>query len=429
MYALAKELFPICRSITGEGVRATLKILARDLPGLEIHEVPSGTKCFDWTVPQEWNIRGAHIVDPDGKKIVDFADNNLHVVGYSEPIDREMSRDELGEHLHSRPDMPFHIPYVTSYYTRNWGFCVTHEQRSRMGPGIYKVKIDSTLAPGRLTYAELRLPGRVKDEVLLSTYICHPSMANNEVSGPVVAAALGRWLSSLPGRRLSYRILFVPETIGSIVYLSRHLPELRERVIAGYMVTCVGDDRGYSFLPTRKGNTLADHTAQHILKHVDPDFRTYSFAYDRGSDERQYCAPGVDLPVATVCRSLYAQYPEYHTSADNLQVISASGLSGGFTALQRCIAALEAHGYPRTTVLCEPHLGPRGLYPATSGVGAHDVNHWDIQNLFAYADGTRSLLEIADLLNRPVWFLQDALKRLVSAGVMTVEPQRAGEGR
>lgn len=361
-----------------------------------------------------------------GRKVVDFADNNLHVVGYSEPVECEISREDLNEHLHSRPDMPWHIPYVTTYYQRGWGFCLSHYARTRLGPGIYKVKIDSTLAPGHLTYAELRLPGQVQDEVLLSTYICHPSMANNEVSGPVVATALGQWLSSLKNRRLSYRILFIPETIGSIVYLSRHLAELRERVIAGFMVTCVGDDRAYSFLPSRNGNTLADNMARHVLKHMEADYRTFSFAYDRGSDERQYCAPGVDLPVATIARSLFAQYPEYHTSADDLQLISPAGLAGGFTALQRCIGALESHAYPRTGVLCEPHLAPRGLYPKTSGAGVYDVNHWDIQNLVAYADGSRSLLEIAEILNRPVWILEEALNRLIAAGVMTTTPRPSG---
>jgi aminopeptidase-like protein len=403
-----------------------LNIIKRELPGLQISEVPSGTKCFDWTVPPEWNIRSAHIIDPSGRKIVDLADNNLHVVGYSEPVDREISREELDQHLHSTPDMPSHIPYVTSYYKRRWGFCVSQEQRARMGPGTYKVKIDSTLEPGHLTYAELRLPGQTQDEVLLSTYICHPSMANNELSGPVVATALGQWLSSLPNRRLSYRILFIPETIGSIVYLSRHLAELRERVIAGYMVTCVGDDRMYSFLPSREGNTLADNMARHVLKHMEADYHTYGYAYDRGSDERQYCAPGVDLPVATIARSLYAQYPEYHTSADNLQFISPAGLAGGFTALQRCLGALEVHVYPKTSVLCEPHLGPRGLYPQTSIAGAYDVNHWDIQNLVAYANGSHSLLEIAEIVNRPVWILEEALKRLVAAGVMTTAPRPSG---
>lgn len=421
-------MFPICRSLTGDGVRRTLQILKRELPELEVTEVPSGTKCFDWTVPDEWNIRGGHIIDPSGRKIVDFADNNLHVVGYSVPVDREISREDLDQHLHSNPDLPAHIPYVTSYYHRRWGFCVPHDLRTRMGPGTYRVKIDSTLGPGHLTYGELRLPGRTREEVLLSTYICHPSLANNEISGPVIAAALAQWLASLKQRRLSYRILFIPETIGSIVYLSRHLDELKERVVAGYMITCVGDDKAYSFLPSREGNTLADEMARHVLKHMVGDYQTYSFAYDRGSDERQYCAPGVDLPVATIARSLYAQYPEYHTSADNLQFISPAGLAGAYTAIQRCLAALDAHGYPRTGVLCEPHLGPRGLYPHTSGAGTYDVNHWDIQNLVAYADGSRSLLEIAEIVERPVWILEEALNRLIAAGVMTTSLRPAGAG-
>lgn len=426
MYALARELFPICRSITGAGLRATLDILKRELPDLQIVDVPSGTRCFDWVVPPEWNIRAAHIIDPTGRKVVDFADNNLHVVGYSEPVDCEISRQDLDAHLHSLPAMPTAIPYVTSYYKRQWGFCLTHEQRLALGPGTYRVKIDATLKPGHLTYGELRLPGATEHEVLLSTYICHPSMANNEVSGPVVTVALAQWLAALPQRRLSYRILFVPETIGSIVYLSRHVAELKARVVAGYVVTCVGDARAYSYLPSRAGNTLADQVARHVLKHTEPDYRTYDYAYHRGSDERQYCAPGVDLPVATIARSLYAQYPEYHTSADDLGIISPEGLSGAFTVFQRCLSALDSDTYPHASFLCEPHLGPRGLYPSTGGMKEYGLEHWDVQNVIAYADGKRSLLEIAELLDRPVWVLQDVLDRVASAGVVSVTPRTFG---
>lgn len=426
MYALARELFPICRSITGDGLRATLHILKRELPALEIVEVPSGTRCFDWTVPPEWNIRAAHIIDPSGRKVVDFADNNLHVVGYSEPVDREMSREQLDAHLHSLPEMPTAIPYVTSYYKRRWGFCLSHNQRMALGPGNYRVKIDATLESGHLSYGELRLPGATEHEVLLSTYVCHPSMANNEISGPVVTTALAQWLAALSDRRLSYRILFIPETIGSIVYLSRHLAEMKRNTIAGYVITCVGDDRGYSYLPSRAGDTLADRMARHVLKHVAPDYRTYSFAYHRGSDERQYCAPGVDLPVATIARSLYAQYPEYHTSADDLSVISPTGLEGSFGVLQRCLGALEADSCPKANFLCEPHLGPRGLYPSTGGMTEYALNHWDVQNIIAYADGTRSLFELAELLDRPVWVLQEALERVVAAGVVSAPPRAFG---
>ena len=416
-HELAKELFPVCRSLTGAGLRETLKRIGSELPGLKVHEVPSGTAAFDWTVPDEWTIRDAFIADESGERIVDFRKHNLHVMGYSEPVDQWMSLDELDAHLYSLPDQPDAIPYITSYYARRWGFSLSHEQRRSLQPGRYHAVIDSDLKPGVLNYAELCLPGRTKEEVFISTYVCHPSMANNELSGPVVTTALAKWLMSLPQRRYTYRIVFIPETIGSIVYLSRNIDYMKRHVVAGYNVTCIGDERCFSYLPSRAGNTLSDRAALHVLKHIDPDFKRYTWL-DRGSDERQYCSPGVDLPVATIMRSKYGEYPEYHTSLDDLSFVTAEGLQGGYDALQQAIAVIESNARLRSEVRCEPQLGKRGLYPtlSTKDSGARVRT---MMNLISYCDGRHTLLDIAELIDAPVAELVEILTPLVDDGLIT----------
>lgn len=414
IHELATELFPICRSLTGNGVRETLKIIQRELPELQIHEVQSGTKAFDWIVPQEWNIRDAYILDPDGIKILDFKQNNLHVVGYSIPVDELISLEKLEEHLHSLPDQPDAIPFVASYYARHWGFCIAHELRMKLKKGIYRVKIDSTLQDGFLTYGELILAGKNTKEVFLSTYVCHPSMGNNELSGPTVTAFLAKWIKEIADRQYTYRIIFIPETIGSIVYLSRNLHEMQNAIVAGFVMTCVGDNRAYSYLPSRAGNTLADRVAVHVLKHLAPNYVSYTFL-DRGSDERQYCSPGVDLPVASVMRTKYHVYPEYHTSKDDLTLITPDGLLGGYEVVRHCLLCIEKNEILQVSVLCEPQLSPRGLYPTLMNQTASVTAMMD---LIAYADGTCDLLEIAQKINQPMWELLKIVEILKANGLL-----------
>jgi aminopeptidase-like protein len=416
MYGWAADLFPINRSLTGDGVRETLAYIKRILPNLTIHEVPSGTQAFDWTVPDEWNVRSAYIEDEKGRRVVDFARSNLHLVGYSTPVDEWMTLAELQPHLYSLPDQPEAIPYITSYYARRWGFCLAHSEREKLKDGKYHVVIDSTLEPGSLTYGELIIPGASDREILLSTYVCHPSMANNELSGPAVTTALARWIQGLAGRTHSYRIVFIPETIGSIVYISRNLDALRARTEAGFVITCTGDERNYSVVRSRHGNTVADRVAKVVLNRHAPDHIDYSYLA-RGSDERQYCSPGVDLPVVSMMRTKHNSYPEYHTSLDDLSLITPAGLAGGFDVMQQCIELLEANGHYRVTTICEPQLGRRGLYPTLSTRGAGYTVR-GMSDILAYADGTKDVIELAEVAGTSPRETVEIVNRLRDAGLL-----------
>ncbi len=415
MFALMRRLFPICRSLTGNGVRETLRII-RELIPLEIHEIPSGTQVFDWTIPEEWNIRDAWVKNERGEKVIDFQKCNLHLLNYSEPFKGKMPLSELQEHLYSLPDQPDLIPYITSYYKRRWGFCLTHKERQKLAEGQYEVFIDSTFENGHLTYADLIIPGQSEKEILLSTYVCHPSMANNELSGPVVAAYLAKTILESAPPHLTCRFVFIPETIGSIAYLSRHLKHLREKVIAGYVLTCVGDPGNFSYLLSREENSLADRAALHVLRQTEKEFSLYDFL-DRGSDERQYCAPGVDLPVGSLMRTKYGQYPEYHTSGDNLDFVKAEALAGTLDKYLLCLATLEQNRTWCHTVLCEPQLGKRGLYPTLSTKkSGEEVKN--MMNLLAYCDGRHDLIAIGDKINAPVWELAPIARRLAEHGLL-----------
>lgn len=417
MYQFAEKLFPIGRSLTGEGVRQSLELIRQQIPELVVRSVPSGTQVFDWTVPQEWEIKEGYIEDAQGNRIIDYHVNNLHVMGYSTPVDQYVSLEELLQYIKVEEDQPEVIPYVTSYYSPRFAFCMSKNQRDSLLPGMYHMVIDSRHFDGVLNYGELLLPGASKKEVLLSTYICHPSMANNEISGPVLVTWLARWLKSLD-RKLSYRIVIVPETIGSITYLSKNLPVMKERTIAGFVLTCVGDDRAYSYLETRKGDTLTDRVMRNVLGFAHPDYKTYSFL-ERGSDERQYNAPGVDLPVCDFCRSKYGEYPEYHTSADDMNLISPEGLEGSLEVMKQVIYALEYNHYYRVTCLCEPQLGKRGLYPTVSRKGIYEEVK-KMTNLIAYADGTEDLIRISSRIGVSVKELIPLVDKLCEAKLLEI---------
>ncbi|MCL2123291.1 MAG: DUF4910 domain-containing protein [Desulfovibrionaceae bacterium] len=416
MYAWARDLFPICRSLTGDGVRRTLHYLGKLLPELAEYEVPSGTECFGWTVPDEWNIRDAYLLDASGRRVIDFQKHNLHVVGYSEPVDTVLGLEELQAHLHSLPDQPDAIPYVTSYYKRTWGFCLTHAQRMTLTEQRYRAVIDSTLQPGHMSYGEVFLPGESGRTILLSTYVCHPSMGNNELSGPVLAAALGRWLRR-ERRRHSYLILFLPETIGAIYYLHRHLPALKKELLAGFVLSCVGDERAYSYLPSRYGDTLADRVLLHVLKAHHPEFTRYSYL-DRASDERQYNAPGAELPVIPFARSLYRYFPEYHSSLDDLSLITPQGLQDSFDTMCTCLNILEYNDKYRSVYPCEPRLDKHGLYPTTSIKGGYSQCVTTIIDFLAHCDGRLDLIDIAERIGVPAEQCRLTAEKLLGAGVI-----------
>ena len=421
MYDLAKKMFPICRSITGNGFRDSLNIIREIVPDIEVHEVPSGTQALDWTVPNEWNCTGGGIYTLSGEKVVDFEDTNLHILGYSTPIDKIIGREELLEHIYTQPEQPDWIPYVTSYYKERWGFCMSENQKQTMKDEQYHVVIKSTLAPGSLTYGDLVISGETEEEILFSTYLCHPSMANNELSGPVVQTELIKYVQSLKNRRYTYRFVFIPETIGSITYCSRNLDVLKQNTRAGFVLSCVGDDLDYSIIESRYADTLADRVLKNVLKYHYPEYKTYSFL-KRGSDEREYCAPGIDLPVCGVCRSKYGVYPEYHTSADNMNFISPEGLNGAYQLMVKVINALEYNYHYKVLCKGEPQLGKRGLYPTISQKGSYD-SVLAMKDLLAYSDGRNDLIGISEIINQPVDVLIPIINKMMDNNLLEAMEQ------
>ena len=418
LHRFATELYPFCRSITGTGIRATLAMIQERIP-LSTFEVPSGTPVFDWTVPKEWNIRDAYVKAPGGRRVVDFQSCNLHVLNYSAPLHATMRLEKLRPHLFTSPDQPDWIPYRTSYYTENWGFCLSHNQMLALEDGDYDVCIDSTLQDGHLTYGEYYLPGRSDDEVLISCHACHPSLANDNLSGLAVATFLAEFLSRRD-LRYSYRFLFIPGTIGAITWLARNRDKT-ERIRHGLVLTCVGDAGAFHYKKSRRGNAEIDRAAAHVLGHCGESAAILEFS-PYGYDERQYCSPGFNLPVGCLMRSVWGTFPEYHTSADNLDFIRPAQLAGSLRVCAAILDLLENNRrYRNLSPYCEPQLGRRNLYGSTSGeVTGEEINArlW-VLNL---SDGLHSLLDIAERSGLSFSTISKATDLLCQSGLLSVVP-------
>ncbi|MDP6376450.1 MAG: DUF4910 domain-containing protein [Pseudomonadales bacterium] len=414
MYRLIEELYPICRSITGNGVRETLRAVHRLLP-IEVYEVASGTQVFDWTVPKEWNIREAYIETLQGERIVDFAHHNLHVLNYSTPIDRDVGLEELKGHLFSLPDHPDWIPYRTSYYNENWGFCLTDNQLRTLNDDAYHVRIDSDLSDGSLTYAEYLIPGESAEEVLISCHICHPSLCNDNLSGIALATYLARELEQRTNR-YSYRFVFIPGTIGSITWLCRNQARARN-IVHGLVVVCVGDDGPFSYKKSRQGDAEIDRMVLNVLSHRDQPFKEIDF-YPYGYDERQYCSPGFNLAVGSLSRSSHGDFPQYHTSADDLTLVSASNLQASLDAYLEVAEGLEGNRtYVNLAPNCEPQLGKRGLYGAVGAQG-EPLDTMTILWVLNLSDGSHSVLDIAERAGLAVAEVQAAARALCESGLL-----------
>ena len=451
MYDFAGKIFPYNRSLTGEGVRQTLADIASNigvpfeaelhttdgvalaesvclskqepsaastvLPSMKIIQIPSGSQVFDWTVPKEWVIREAYVEDEGGNRIIDFKKHNLHVLGYSAPVDEWVSLEELKKHVYTEPSQPEVIPYVTSYYKERYGFCMSQKQLDSLQEGKYHMYVDSEFIDGNLELAEVILPGATDREIMFTTYFCHPSMGNNECSGLALQAELIRYVAAMPDRKYTYRFVFNPETIGAIAYLSQGnmVKHLQDKLMAGFVLSCVGDSYDYSMIESKYADTLADKALKTILKQQEK-YTVYDF-HERGSDERQYNAPGVDLPVVCFCRSKFGEFPEYHTSADDMHYISPEGFQGSFVAMTDLIEALETNAYYKMRVLCEPQLGKRGLYSDISRKGTYDGIMLQ-RDVISYADGRNDLFDMCERFGAHTADVVAVVKRLIAHDLM-----------
>lgn len=393
MFGLMKRLFPICRSITGDGLRQSLQIIQEYIP-LTLHEVSTGTQVFDWVIPKEWNVRDAYVKNDRGEKVIDFQTSNLHLVNYSIPIHDRMTLDELEKHLHSMPEYPSWIPYRTTYYSENWGFCLSHDLRLQLQKGEYEVYIDSTLTDGHLSYGELVLPGEITDEVLISCHCCHPSLANDNLSGMVVSTFLAQFLAAQK-RHYTYRFLFIPGTIGAITWLA--LNEAKAgRIQHGLVLACLGDEGNMTYKRSRRGNALIDRTVEHVLQNSGSSFEIIDYS-PYGYDERQYCSPGFNLAVGSLSRTPHGRYPEYHTSADNLELVQPECLADSFSNILKILDVVENnHTYINQKPKCEPQLGKRGLYGSLGGGKSTQDSVMAMLWVLNLSDGEHMLLDIAE---------------------------------
>jgi aminopeptidase-like protein len=415
IFALAAELFPICRSITGDGVRQTLQRISSHID-VDIHEVATGTNVFDWTIPREWNIREAHVCDGSGRKIVDFAASNLHVLNYSVPVRKRVSLRELKQHLYSLPEQPDVIPYRTSYYAENWGFCVPHRLFASLREGFYDVVIDSTLKDGALVYGEHVHKGSSDDEILLTTHICHPSLANDNCSGLALLTHLAKRLKG-KNTRYTYRFLFAPGTIGAITWLARNEDKVA-LIKHGLVISGVGDGAGPTYKKSRRGNAEIDQVMAHVLKHSSQPSTIVDFS-PYGYDERQYCSPGFNLPVGMFQRAQYGKYPEYHTSADDLDFIRPQHLRDSYTIIRAALEVLEANRrFQSALPKCEPQLGRRGLYAAIGNEKDSDSKKMAMLWVLNYSDGEHSLLDIAERSDLPFAIIRSAAETLFEHGLL-----------
>ena len=420
MISLARRLFPICRSITGDGINQSFSIINEIHPEFKKISFKTGQAVFDWTIPEVWNIRNCFIEHESGQRFCSFHDSNLHVVGYSTPIDLVLDKSELVSHLHYREDLPTAIPYVTSYYRKTWGFCLSYETFKNLPDGKYRCFIDSTFSDGYLNLYEAVIPGQSSKEIFFSSYLCHPSMANNELSGPVLLTAILQYVKSLKHRKYTYRFVLLPETIGSIAYLSLRKSLLQSNMLAGFNLSCVGDDRHFTHLLSRTGKTIADEALNSALlgrpNHVKKSFLL------RGSDERQYNSPLINLPVCGFSRTKFGEYPEYHTSLDDFSVVTSTGLQGSLDVFKEIVEAFELGIYPIVTVCCEPQLGKRGLYPSLSKHRSSTnriVDDLSIRmNILAYSDGHHTIFQIAEICECSLKNIVDELLLLFNAGLI-----------